>query len=543
MVRRSAMGASFFAAALILLLGSVPIAQAADPPVSDGLQLWLSADSGVTSDVNGVSLWADLSGNGLNVTQTDNARKPELIPSAFANGLPAIRFTAGATNPADDRLDGAASTPVISGTSARSVFIVTKENIATTANVSIMTLNTTTGGGDGTVYRMTPEMGVRVYGSTEYLNHPIDQEYRIIAYQNPVSPNTNNTTALLDGIQIKPSAYTADQAINTGTGGFRIGDSEGAGASSLTGDVAEVLVYNRKLTAAETNAVGSYLETKYGLKTSYVPVANQNNKVKVWLLGGQSNMRGHGNPAEVTDPTYQTPQGDVMHYHWQHNDADDDYGWEQLTWGGGRTQTTQEGGFGPELSFGRAIADAYPDERIALIKNSPGGTNLHTQWDPIGGSVYAGFIATAHDALAALTAQGLDFEIAGMLWMQGESDTGNAANAAAYEDNLNDLIAAVRAEFDTPEMPFIMGLTYGNGAYTDTVRAGQLAVAAADMDVLVVNIDDRELVTYDTIHMNTASQLIFGQRLAEAYQTIPEPATLTVLLVAGIPLVLRRKRK
>jgi len=543
MIRRSTLGASAFAAAVILLAGSVPLAHAVDPPVSDGLQLWLRADAGVTSDANGVSLWADQTTNGLNVTQTDNARKPELITSAFDNGLPAIRFTAGATDASDDRLDGAASTPVISGTSARSVFIVAKKNISTTTNVSIMTLNTTTGGGNGTVYRMTPEMGVRVYGSTLYENHPIDQEYRIISYQNPAAANTNNTTALLDGIHLKPSSFTADRSINTGTGGFRIGDSEGTGGSSLTGDVAEVLVYNRKLSAVETNAVGSYLETKYGLKTSYVPPANQNNKVKVWLLGGQSNMRGHGNPAEVTDPTYQVRQGDVMHYHWQHNDAADDYGWEQLLWGGGRTETTQEGGFGPELSFGRAMADEYPDERIALIKHSPGGTNLHTQWDPVGGSVYAAFVSTAHDALDALTAQGLDFEIAGMLWMQGEADTKDAANAAAYEDNLNDLIAAVRTEFSTPEMPFILGLTYGNGDYTDTVRAGQLAAAAADVDVLVVNMDDRELVTYDTIHMNTASQLLFGQRLAAAYQTIPEPATLTVLLVAGIPLVLRRKRK
>ena len=37
------------------------------------------------------------------------------------------------------------------------------------------------------------------------------------------------------------------------------------------GDLAEVLFYNRVLSAAERNSVGTYLQEKYSLRTSYGP--------------------------------------------------------------------------------------------------------------------------------------------------------------------------------------------------------------------------------------------------------------------------------
>jgi hypothetical protein len=44
--------------------------------------------------------------------------------------------------------------------------------------------------------------------------------------------------------------------------------TDGIGAS-LDGDIAEVLIFNRALTASEHNDVGFYLEDKYGLDTAY----------------------------------------------------------------------------------------------------------------------------------------------------------------------------------------------------------------------------------------------------------------------------------
>jgi hypothetical protein len=522
--------------AVALLAACPSMATASGPSTISGLQLWLKADAGVTADANGVSAWNDQSGLGNSVTQSNNNRKPVLISNAFGNGLPALRFANNANNVLDDRLDGPA---VITGSEARSVFIVARQDIATADNVSMITLNRDNTG-DRTIYRITPESGVRMENAdTLFANHPIGQQFRILTLQNPAGAMSNNTEALLDGIKIKSSSVNSPGlSLSTGTGGFRIGDSENETGAAFSGDIAEIIVYNRDLSAAETNAVGYYLESKYGLKTSHIPEAMHTGKVQVWLMGGQSNMRGHGNPAEVTDSRYQSPQGDVMLWHNQHNEdvffdegdgrditgvGPQSFGFEQLTWGGGRTETTQEGGFGPELSFGRAVADVLPDQRIALIKHAIGGTNLYSDWNATtNGGEYLDFVETTHAALQVLTDAGLDYEIKGMLWMQGEADS-SASASAVYQTNLEALIAAVRQEFVVPTMPFVMGLTYSSSM----VRAAQLAVAAGDPLVSAVDLSDLAasgLVTYDNIHLNTASQLEFGRRLAVAAgYTAPSP--------------------
>lgn len=49
------------------------------------------------------------------------------------------------------------------------------------------------------------------------------------------------------------------------------------------------------------------------------------------------------------------------------------------------------------------------------------------------------------------------YEVAGIFWWQGEKDAGNAAHAERYEQNLVNLIKALRKEFDAPNAKFVMG--------------------------------------------------------------------------------------
>ena len=44
---------------------------------------------------------------------------------------------------------------------------------------------------------------------------------------------------------------------------------DGIGDSYLSGDIAEIIIYNRVLTEAERNQVGFYLSERYGLSTTY----------------------------------------------------------------------------------------------------------------------------------------------------------------------------------------------------------------------------------------------------------------------------------
>jgi hypothetical protein len=60
--------------------------------VSNSLQLWLAADTGVASDANGlVSAWADQSPNLNDATQPDTGVEPTLVPDAL-NQKPVVRF-------------------------------------------------------------------------------------------------------------------------------------------------------------------------------------------------------------------------------------------------------------------------------------------------------------------------------------------------------------------------------------------------------------------------------------------------------------------
>src|SRR5690606_27920402 len=92
--------------------------------------------------------------------------------------------------------------------------------------------------------------------------------------------------------------------------------------------------------------------------------------------------------------------------------------------------------FGPEVSFGKIMSENTPGRRVAIIKVSRGGTNLHTEWDPSEtpddpqGHMYAGFAQSVPLAIQALQAQGHSVEIRGMIWHQGEGDGSGDSEAA-----------------------------------------------------------------------------------------------------------------
>jgi hypothetical protein len=100
--------------------------------------------------------------------------------------------------------------------------------------------------------------------------------------------------------------------------------------------------------------------------------------------------------------------------------------------------------FGPEITFGRTIADEFPAENFALIKYAVGGTDLENEWDPAGpGPQYTAFRNTVSNGLAALQSGGNTTEIIGMLWTQGERDARQGYHDE-YEANLNAFIADLR---------------------------------------------------------------------------------------------------
>lgn len=234
----------------------------------------------------------------------------------------------------------------------------------------------------------------------------------------------------------------------------------------------------------------------------------------VYLLGGQSNAVGWNTNRNVLPAALQAPQPDVMLFHGVGGS------WSDLAPGSGNNANA----FGPEVTFGRTLADDNPTRNIAIVKYAVSGTGLVDDWNPDDPGVndYDRFLATLDDAIAALPA-GDTYSVAGMLWMQGERDTNFAAATAAYDANLANFISKVRTDVGAPDMPFVIGqLAFAvvSAARTDNwpvVQNAQAHNAALDDDAYLVVTTDLPLQA-DALHLTSSAQHDFGIRCAKAVQ-------------------------
>jgi hypothetical protein len=71
-----------------------------------------------------------------------------------------------------------------------------------------------------------------------------------------------------DGTLLASGEYTTKAAATADA--LAIGRQGHSATDCMMGDVAELLIYNRTLTASELNGVGYYLAQKYDVTTSYV---------------------------------------------------------------------------------------------------------------------------------------------------------------------------------------------------------------------------------------------------------------------------------
>ena len=272
--------------------------------------------------------------------------------------------------------------------------------------------------------------------------------------------------------------------------------------------------------------------------------------VQVYLQGGQSNADGRAATSGLpTSPTnLQQPQADVaFFFHTQGSAHALDSTLTTL-----RPGMSETSAFGPEITFGRDMADYYsgaPTVAVAIIKYANGGTNLHTQWAAGGdatttgdGSEYVIFQNTVASGLAAISAAnpGDTVQVMGMIWHQGESDAGSAATASAYQANLTGFIADLRATYGAA-LPFVIGEIADNGGNYTTIRAAQAAVASADPLTGFVDVDTFDMK--DALHFNAAGQMDLGSGFATEMQAVPEPGTLGLVALVGLGTLVRRRRR
>jgi hypothetical protein len=278
---------------------------------------------------------------------------------------------------------------------------------------------------------------------------------------------------------------------------------------------------------------------------------------RVFLLAGQSNMAGLGaysgylgdsapetqapyNVADKACPVpYTTPQTGV--YFWNYtadtvsgsiHNPGTGKGWINNQFGYGY-RTDQ---FGPELSFGYRMKQLYPNDEIYLIKYGISGTTLAEDWNPDGtGPCYNTFIARVNAAMTNLTTNHKDPTIAGMAWMQGESDAIESYSFSVnYESNLVNFIGKVRTfvktSFGTTTLPIVMGRIttyYGSTTNNTIVRNAQNDIVNKVQNISVFNTDDLEWAYRG--HYGTQGQIDLGIRFANEFAPAPEPSTLVMV--------------
>lgn len=144
--------------------------------------------------------------------------------------------------------------------------------------------------------------------------------------------------------------------------------------------------------------------------------------LKVFILAGQSNMVGWGDSQKLTAEFRSGNDRVLMFEHgtWQRLRPNREAAKNQRKFG------MTEFSFGPEIAFGHAMANAWPDETIGIIKLAVGGTSI-LAWKPdwsredadrVGqgrtGSLYKRLKSKVEQATRAR-----DTEIVGFLWLQG----------------------------------------------------------------------------------------------------------------------------
>ncbi|MGM0531573.1 MAG: sialate O-acetylesterase [Bacteroidota bacterium] len=271
--------------------------------------------------------------------------------------------------------------------------------------------------------------------------------------------------------------------------------------------------------------------------------------VRLFYLGGQSNMDGYGYNSELPDELNKT-FGDIQIYHGNPVGDDEPNGglglWEKLRPGHGRGFSTDgkennlSDRFGVELSFAQKLQELYPNDEIALIKYSKGGTSIDSVaaedfgcWEPDyvgekGINQYDHFLKTVRNAMDVKDIDGDGREEhlvpSGIIWMQGESDAGySEAVAKRYYSNLKRLMDLIRAVFRVDDLPVVLGKISDSWDdddgkvwdYGELVQHAQEKFARTDECAAIVR-STRYYDYSDTWHYDSEGFIDLGEQFAKA---------------------------
>lgn len=259
----------------------------------------------------------------------------------------------------------------------------------------------------------------------------------------------------------------------------------------------------------------------------------------IWVLAGQSNMRGWGNLRDYPDPipdeleepnprihSFQSCESWALAEEPIHNLAESPRSIHKMipdpTNGGPGTPTAPDNytgtwiankGASPGIPFA-TMYDSALHVPVGLIPCAHGGTTM-AQWSPHYAepgqpSLYNAVIERV---------QSIGGAVAGMLWYQGESDAMILEAAHQYKDNMISFIQAIRSDLRHPTLPIIYCQI--GCCVSDETPVGWNVVRESQRQISESNIENLAMVAAidtaldDWIHVSRSGLMTIGRRMAE----------------------------
>lgn len=266
------------------------------------------------------------------------------------------------------------------------------------------------------------------------------------------------------------------------------------------GYLAEVLVYNRYLTALEKSQLKQHLEAKWGVRSQVPAIHNinwgQSNKVVTDVLKADA-------PAEFTSPTsgaYYYLNGSFVHYCDTNTNV----------------QSATE--YGTEQRFARQLhlETGLP---VIVSKYAVGGTDI-ASWTGPSGVNYAVLAPRITAAINNIQGFGFNFIDTVMTFQQGEADGTIEAKSIAYENNLGIALDYWMDTFGLGNITIIADQIWVDATtitFRNNIRNATIAVAAARPNMILINTDAG--TTSDGLHWDADTVDAIALAEVQAYLT------------------------
>ena len=271
--------------------------------------------------------------------------------------------------------------------------------------------------------------------------------------------------------------------------------------------------------------------------------------IRVFYLGGQSNMEGFGFVKNLPD-SLNKKNKNVFIYHGNPVEDNNKTGglgkWDFLEPGHGSGFSSDgkvnklSDRFGVELSMAKKLQELYPNQKLAFIKYARNGSSIDSvgttgfgAWEPDfkggkGMNQYDFFLKTVNNAMSVkdINGDGVDDVLipTGIIWMQGESDSDKTEQIAnQYYANLKRLMELMKAAFRNADLPIVIGKISDSGddadgkvwRFGELVQYGQEKFALVEPNVAIVRTTNKYKYS-DRYHYDNDGFIDLGKQFANS---------------------------